>query len=381
MDTCTDKLLESLSDITCQSKQILQEGSSTVDRVLQLGARLSGGIGENPITISSTDKALIDKVKKIRINSDYKISTYSNIHNTKKYDVHAECNIDFVIEEIINHIENPKSTFNPKLINETAIAKTFHKLTNVSYEDKTMSTDEFRYEYRSVAFGGFKKVMQLPNVLLLSRLYERSPFIVNYINNRLIFSHISNLKNYYSKIEKKFNEIAKSKPNIATSLDSYLSCLDTAIRNTLIMYKAIRSTFIELNAEYKNIFNEILSIDRELQDQNLDESTVNFYNSLFEDINTLNEEINNLEITLNESITNNEDIKLSKEQISKSKSFKSLIDKFNTNSNINSSARDIALNNIKDYYGIISRISNEDLVKIDREYKIYSNLFIFINIF
>ena len=81
MDTCTDKLLESLSDITCQSKQILQEGSSTVDRVLQLGARLSGGIGENPITISSTDKALIDKVKKIRINSDYKISTYSNIHN------------------------------------------------------------------------------------------------------------------------------------------------------------------------------------------------------------------------------------------------------------------------------------------------------------
>lgn len=374
MDTCTDKLLESLSDITCQSKQILQEGSSTIDRLLQLEARLSGGIGDTSITISSTDKALIDKVKKIRIDYDYRVCTYSNIHNAKKYDIHAECNIDFVIEEILKHIENPKSTFNSKEINERAIAKTFHKLTNVSYEDKTMSTDEFRYEYRSVAFGGFRKVMQLPNVLLLTRLFERSPYIVNYINNRLIFSHISNLKNYYKKIEEKFNMIAKSKPDMTISLEGYLSCLDTAIRNTLIMYKAIRSTFIELNAEYKNIFNEILSIDRELQNQSLDESTVNFYNSIFEDVNTLNEEINNLETLLNESISDNENLKLSKEQISKSKSFKSLIDKFETESNINSIGRNITLNNIKDYYGVISRISNKDLVNIDRQYKIYSNI-------
>ena len=193
--------------------------------------------------------------------------------------------------------------------------------------------------------------MKIPNTLLLSRLYERSPYIVNYIDNRLIFNHISNLKKYYSLIEKKFNEIAKTKPNMSVSLEGYLSCLDTSIRNTLIMYKAIRSTFIELNAEYKNIFNEILSIDQDLQKQNLDESTVNFYNSIFEDVNNLNIEINSLE-TL----------------------FKSLIDKFNTESKINSTGRSIALNNIKDYYGIISRISNEDLVNIDRQYKIYSNI-------
>ena len=376
MDTCTDKLLESLSDITCQSKQILQEGSSTiVDRLLQLEARLSGTIGGTPITISSTDKALIDDVKKIRINHDYRICTYSNIHNNKKYDIHAQCNVDYVIEAILKHIDNPKSTFNPKQINEEAIAKTFHKLTGVKYEDETMSTDEFRYEYRSVAFGGFKKKMQLPNTLLLTRLYERSPYIVNYINNRLIFTHISNLKTYYSKVEEKFNKIAKTKPDMSVSMDSYLSCLDTAIRNTLIMYKAIRSTFIELNAEYKNIFNELLSIDRELQDQSLDESTVNFYNSIFEDVNTLNEEINNLETLLNESIENNENTKLSNiEQISKSKSYKSLIDKFDTESKINSIGRDIALKNIKDYYGIISRISNEDLINLDRQYRIYSNI-------
>jgi hypothetical protein len=374
MDTCTDKLLESLSDITCQSKQILQEGSSTIDRILQLGSRLSGNIGGDSLAISSTDRELIDNVKKIRINDDYKVSSYSNIHNIKKYGIHAECNVEYVIEEILNHIENPKSTFNPKEINERAIAKTFHKLTNITYQDKTMSTDEFKDEYRSVAFGGFRKEMILPNIIHLSRLYERSPYIVNYINNRLIFSHINSLKNYYSKIEDSFNNIAKNNPNMNVSLEGYLACLDTSIRNTLIMYKAIRSTFIELCAEYKNIFNEILSIDRELKDQNLNESTLNFYNSLFEDVDILNNDINNLETLLNESISNNENLKLSKEQISKSKSFKSLIDKFSTESNINSIGRDIALNNIKDYYGIISRISNEDLINIDREYKIYSNI-------
>lgn len=375
MDSSTDKLLESLTDITNQSKQILQEGSSTVDRLLQLQSSLSGGIGASAVSISAADKALVDKVKKIRINYDYRVCTFSNIHNRKKYDIHAECNVGFVLDAIMHHIDHPKETFNPKRINEEAIAKTYNKLTGVRYENKTMSTDEFRYEYRSVAFGGFRKVIQLPNTLLLTRLFERSPYIVNYINTRLISAHIDSLKDYYKTVEERFNRMAKNDPNLSVSLNGYLACLDTAIRNTLIMYKAIRSTFFELNAEYKNIFNELLSIDRDLQAKSLDESTVTFYNSTFDDIETLNEEISNLETILNESITNNEENQKLSKEISKSKSFKSLIDKFSEESRNNLfNGRDLILKNVKDYYGIISRISNEDLANIDRQYRIYSNI-------
>ena len=49
----------------------------------------------------------------------------------------------------------------------------------------------------------------------------------------------------------------------------------------------------------------------------MDESTVTFYNSTFDDIETLNEEISNLETILNESITNNEENQNPEESFSK----------------------------------------------------------------
>ena len=134
MEYSTDKLLESLTDITYQSKQILQEGSSsTFDRLLQLQSRLTGQIGGTTIKISSYDRALIEKVKHIKMDYSYRLSTYPNIHNNKKYDIHAGCNVDFVLESILDHIDNPKKDFDPKYINEVAIAKTFNKLTGKKY--------------------------------------------------------------------------------------------------------------------------------------------------------------------------------------------------------------------------------------------------------
>lgn len=371
MDNSIDNLLESLKDTTYQSKYILQEGTNAIDRILQLQARLSGAVDGSPISITAKDRELIDKVKQIRINYDYRIVSYSNIHNQKKYDIHAGCNVDFVIEAILKHMDNPSDTFNPKRINEEAICKTFKKLTNTSYIEKSMNTDEFRYQYRSVAFGTFRRVMVLPNVIQLTKLYERTPFIVNYINNRLIFKHINSLNTYYKSVEEKFNKLAKNDPNLNTSLNRYLACLDTAIRNTLIMYKAIRSTFLELNTEYRNIFGELIGIDNELASKSLDESTVKFYNSIFSEVDTLTETINNCGSTLNEDTSNNKKVELSNNI---SKSFKSLVSEFETEAVINYNRRRITLENIKDVYGIISRISNEDLININNEYRIYPNI-------
>lgn len=372
----TDKLLESLTDITYQSKQILQEGSGIMDRLLQMEARMNGVIGGTPVSVTAADKALVDEVKKIRVTYEHRLSSYPNIHNQKKYEIDAGCNVAFVLEAISHHIENPDKTFDPKRINEEAIAKTFHKLTGVTYNDKTMSTDEFRYEYRSVAFGGFRKVMILPNVLLLTRLFEASPYIVSHIDNSLILSHINNLKRYYKTVEDKFNNIAKKDPNMTVSLNGYLACLETSIRNTLIMYKAIRSTFRELNCEYKNIFHELISIDRDLANS-MDESSVLYYNSLFDEIGILNETIDNLEQSLNESVTdttNNPNQSKLSNSITNSKSFKSLTDKFIEESNINCVRRDITINNIKEWYGIISKVSDTDLAIVDQPYRIYSNI-------
>jgi len=370
MDNSIDTLLESLKDTTYQSKQILQEGTNAIDRILQLQARLSGAVDGRSINITAKDKELIDTVKHIRITYDHRVLTYSNIHNQKKYNIHAECNVEFVVDSILKHMDDPTSAFNPTKINEEAICKTFKKLTNTTYNEKTMSTDTFRYEYRSVAFGTFKKSLVLPNVIQLTRLYERTPYIISYINNRLIFQHINSLTNYYKTIEDKFNKLAMNDPNIKTSLNGYLACLDTSIRNTLIMYKAIRSTFIELNTEYRNIFGELINIEKELASKSLDESTVEFYNSIFSQVDTLNEAIDSCKSFLNEDTSNNE----SELSNNISKSFKSLVSDFETEANINSERRRITLENIKDIYGIISRISNEDLKRINIEFRIYPNI-------
>lgn len=368
-----DKLLESLNDITYQSKEVLQEESTTiVDRILHIQNALSGNIGgTSTVKISANDREMIDKVKKIRLNYEYRILTYPNIHNSNKYDIQAQCNIQYVLDAICEHIDHPDKEFNSKRVNEEAIAKTFHKLTGQTYNDKTMSLDEFREEYQSVAFGGFRKVLVIPNVIQLTRLYERSPFIVSYINNRLISEHINNLNRYYKDVEDKFNKMARNNAEISISLNKYLECLETGIRNTLVLYKAIRSIFLELNAEYKNIFNQLLDIDRDLSSKSLNESMTLFYNTLFNKIDNLTENIN-YEKTLIETTQQNNSEELSNNI--ESKSFKSFIEYFINESKINRSAREIFLSKTKEIYGIISNISNDDLAKINGSYRIYSNI-------
>lgn len=366
-----ETLLESLNDYAIQSKQILQEGSDSIDRVLKLAISLSNSISFSVYKLSEHDKELINKCKKINITSDYRIATYSNIQNQRNYDIHAECNIDFVIESILNHISHPENDFDSKKINNEAIAKTFRKLTKSGSEYKEMTIDEFKWNYRKIAFGD-KSVTIVPKPDSIAKLFESSSYFISYINNNLISKEIENLNDYYSKVEDKFNDIAKTNPNMSVSLSQYLTCLDSAIRNTLIMYKAIRNTFYELNTEYRYIFEEILSINKQLtKDNDLNESSNNYLKDVSSKISILSESIlsgyhKNI---LDESIliNNSDNSKLSDKS-------KSLLDELICLYEYDGMDSINEINELKNFIGIINRISNDDLSKIDRVYRINSNM-------
>ncbi len=86
MNNSIDILLETLQDTTYQSKKILQEGSNAIDRIFQLQLKLYNAVNGTLISMTPADKELIDKVLNIDNNTyDYKLLSYSNIDNHKKY--------------------------------------------------------------------------------------------------------------------------------------------------------------------------------------------------------------------------------------------------------------------------------------------------------
>lgn len=371
MENSIEALLESLNDYTIQSKQILQEGSNTIDRILQLQASLASVANCRGCSLSYADRELIERVKKINTSFEYKVATYSNIHNNKKFGVHAEVNVDYVLDAIKAHMDHPIKSFDKTEVNEIAICRTFKYLTGHSYGRTSMSIDDFKEEFKSFAFGTYKKVSLVPKQMTLIKLFERSCFNINYINTNLISDHINSLNAYYHKVEEKFNRISKEHPNMTVSLNGYLQCLDTAIRNTLIMYKAIRQTYYDLNTEYRNIFHQLIHIDNEANSKSLDECSVNYFNSLLKDAHVLNEAIQE-EVSLSESTIINSDnpSKLSDKS-------KSLLDELKTdiqNELIRRENEKEKISLLVEKESIISKVANNDLNDIDSVNRVYTNI-------
>lgn len=370
MNDTIETLLESLNDYTIQSEQILQEGSDSIDRILKLQSRLSGNANCSGYKLSENDKHLIEQAKRITATTAHRVYTYPNINRERVYDIHAGCNIDFVMEKIIYHINHPGGDFDSKKINEEAICKTFKKLTKSSYTSKYMPINEFKNNYKSFAFGTFRKKLVTPKPTVIAKLFDKSPTIISYINNKLIFEHINNLKPYYKEIQVEFNKHAKDNPNRHISLNGYMACLDVAMNNTLIMYKAIRQTFYDLNTEYRYVFGELIKIDRELR--HLNESIDFSTDELFTNIKLLNESINDdlyYEQLLTESPTDTSS-KLSDKS-------KSLLDSVISIFKNESALRDVKANDIKDLItksGIIAKLDSDKISNIDSVVRLYSNM-------
>ena len=124
------------------------------------------------------------------------------------------------------------------------------------------------------------------------------------------------LKRYASEVEDHFNKLIAGRPELRTQLNKYIDCIELAINNIMRMYKTIRLVFTELDVEYRNVFREILSIDRELNGNVNYESITEFINA---NVHNLRETCSIMSTnTITESIDENtikESLILSKESL------------------------------------------------------------------
>ena len=142
-----------------------------------------------------------------------------------------------------------------------------------------------------------------PRVYILTALATKSSYVLNYIDDRLIYRHIRSLKDYANKLNAHFGELIKENPKMKNKLNKYIDCVQTAIRYILRMYRDIRSVMMELDVEYRKIFREIISIDKSLQ-KSMNESVIRF-DKIIPDLNVVCEQADNINnYALNESVEN-----------------------------------------------------------------------------
>lgn len=303
------------------------------------------------LTPDMTD--LIIRVKKVHMTQDYKVMTYPNIHNEKKYNVKADMYMKYINRAIDESLNNPGKTFNMVEINHAALSYTLKSLIGTTPK-KYIDLDEFRDAYRKYAFGGENKILMYPKINTLTNLAMTNPYILNYIDDKLISNHVKSLRNYVSTIDTDFQKLVKSHPEMATRFNTYVSCMEMAVKNILSIYQIIRKVFEDLNSEYKRIFKKVLSIDREMNYSVNYESVTSFVNPMIKGLRSLTESIDD------ENLKNKESFNQTKKE-----SLISLIDKYNEHHSNQSNRLQHDIDWINKYIGKISLI---DIDKIDPEY-------------
>lgn len=258
-----DELLSQLNE--CSKFDPLNESfdiGTISDRMNTLKAKLLTSVGLINATLDEERINMIKEVKLIPVDQSFRIVTYPNIHFEKKYNIDASVLFSFVMKKINEHAnKNDGSYFDKTRTIQEAIAYTLKYLTGHT-PSKTLTVDDFRKEYQLYTFGSFKKIQMYPKVNTLAILAQRNPYIVSYIDNRLLFRQINNLNDYSRKIETDFSKLLKSNPDLKYILSSYMDCIERSIRALVNIYKIIRNTFIELQNEYFIIFKQIIRIDQ-----------------------------------------------------------------------------------------------------------------------
>lgn len=357
-------LLNKLNTLTHQCNILNESTDEISEKIKKIRLILSnfGNFSEIKITEDLDDKIM--EASKIKITNDFRISTYPNIHNTIKFDVKAGAAMDYIINKINESIDNKDTDFDSDEIVEEAIAFAFKTCTNKNLK-KRMTLTEFKDSYRLVALGSQTRSGYIkPNIYVLAKLCRRTPFIITYIDHNLIHNHINYLYSYLDKLRNDFSKLIKNDESLEPMINKYLSCFKKGVETTLSMYKYIRYTFVELFTEYKRIFNEVISIDKIIQN-NLDESVM-LFNNTAKKLNTIiNPKNSNI---LNESIEEN-----------KKESLESLKNHLNTFINnyecIRNKYSDILYSKLIPSLSSLSNIDNDKIIQIKySKYNINNNL-------
>lgn len=320
LDNSVDNLLSMLNEVTekCDNLVVMSESSNEFmskiqKKLFSMQDTMMNSLSHSSYMSQDTIE-LIKKVRNIKITDEYRVMTYPNIHNEKKYDIKAGVMINYVLNKIDESLRYNDDNFDPVKINNEGIAYTYRKLTgeSVGYE---LPIDQFKDKYRRYVLGGDNRTLVYPKVYILTALAAKSTYILNYIDDNLIYRHIKSLKDYAIQLNNHFDALIRENPKMKKKLNKYIDCVMMAIRNILRMYRDIRSVFLELDVEYRRIFREIISINNSLQ-LLMNESVIKF-NEIIPNLSVICEQsdkINNY--VINESV---EDINTeSKESLIKS---------------------------------------------------------------
>ena len=320
LDNSIDNLLSILNKTTkqCSDVSTLTETpdakSTIMDRILGLSKSLVDKIDSfGSAYLSDIDIELINKVKNIPVTSSYRVMTYPNIHNEKKFDIRAGVLINYVLDKIDASLKDSAVDFDPYKINREAISYTLRVLIGRTPSPE-LSVAEFKEEYRLYAFGSNTKILMYPKVHIIIPLLKRAPYIINYIDTKLIYRHIRSLKEYANQVEDRFSKLTRSRPELSNQLNKYVECIEMAIKNVLKLYKAIRLVFEELIMEYRSILRQIIELNNDMTESINYDSITGFVNSSIKDfkslkdVSVLNESLDTLDQNQKESLTKLESI-------------------------------------------------------------------------
>lgn len=305
LDNSINVLLESLQNITNECNKLICINESTTESIIddkfgELAILLMDKVdklcGLNPsyLTLELANKA-------IRVNtsiSGFEVLSYPNINKTKRVDLQSNLVIDYVLDKINKSIHNSLIDFNSREVNEEAIAYALHKLTGIS-KYRSLDISKFKEEFKKYIFDDYKKCMVKPNTTILSSAARYNLNELKYIN-KLSKDYIKNLYKYKDKL---INHLkTKDDSNINHNLSKYISCLETAIKNLLTIYKDIYSVLTELDIEYRRIFKQVIDMDSILNESVNLQSVNSFLTPAIYELKHIKDSLNSNEV-LSESVT------------------------------------------------------------------------------
>lgn len=370
-NTNMDDLLKLLNETTedCDKINIITESTDTTIGIIQKrlyglqNTLLDNMSSKNPNYMTPDTIDLIKKVQQIEITEAHKIMTYPNIHNEKKYDIKAGVMINYVLNKLDYNFAHDIDFESKDLLDE-AVAYTYKKMTGETIGSK-LEINEFREKYRIYALGGGRRVHIYPKIATLIKLATKSPYIINYIDDRLIYKHIRSLRNYANELNHRFGQLVRKNPKLKNKLNKYISCVESAIKYITRMYKDIRTVMFELDVEYRRIFREIISIDNDVNSK-LSESIE--FNPVIYDLNKVYKELSNLSNDIIIESSSGEHILKESESLNIKESLLNANRYFLTNIIGKLKSREDTLNYIKSSAGLVSNVTQNDC----NEYPVYT---------
>ena len=311
-----DKLLTMLESATVETDKYSTSLNEEIDiKLASVFDKVNSFINVFP-RVSSSYKTeelhqLINQVNSIHLDGGYRASTYPNMQiGVASNTLNVTSLFDFVLNEIKKHSAKPSQTFNPTHINQKAIANACKQCTG-KMPSELMTLPEFKYQFQLAVFGGFNKIIVIPNLNRLTNNALRVPIMIKFIDNRLIHQHISQLKKYKSDLEAEFDSLEAKDPSLTKYFNAYADAIGLAIENTLRIYKIMRNVYTQYDIEFRNVLRNIVEHNKSNNESAIETNLLETANFISSAVKPLRKISSNISEVLNESASPDTDYNIS----------------------------------------------------------------------